>query len=293
MKIILSLISLCLAFSVHADDVSFSDVTSPRKEIEVDNLRYKLEIQGDLLVFNKSGTRLLFKVDEERRWRFGNEKPITAYWNVTHKGLPTSSLYHEWQFTPQGELQLKVKQFDSLSRDRNGEVKTGKTLQEKDFVIENMTAPSIVLHQDDKRRIVAQFKIQIWPDDAAEDIGKLAINSSRLTIFDTKGNVWASRLDNSTGNNIYFGVTTHQGSVYMSYVPFEGAKKIGVAEKNRIRIDQGNMKIHIESADMLLPRGIQANVYGFIDLNKRSERLNQVRSHGSDKEANFLENIKR
>ncbi|MBL7543318.1 MAG: hypothetical protein JNL11_05850 [Bdellovibrionaceae bacterium] len=294
-KIILGLVSLSLglAFSAHAEDISFSEATSPRKEIELNNLRYKLEIQGDLLVFNKNGTRLLFKPDEERRWRFGNEKPITSYWNVIHQGLPTTSLYHEWQFNPHGELQLKIKQFDSMSPNRNGEVKTGKVLQAKEFTIENMNAPAIVLYQDDHRRVVAQFKIQIWSDESAEDIGKLGINSSRLTIFDNKGNVWASRLDNSTGNNVYFGVTTHRGSLYLSYLPFEGAKKIGVAEKNRIRIDQGDMKINIESADMLLPRGIQANVYGFVDSSKRSERLNQIKSYGSDKEASFLENIRR
>lgn len=289
------IVSALLLFNLcaQAEDISFSEIDTPRKEIDADKLKWKLEIQGDILVFNKNGTRLLFKSDEERKWRFGNDKPITSFWNVAHKGLPTTAVYHEWQMSPEGELKLKVEQFDSMSRKSDGGVKTGKLLQEKSFTIENMNGPSIVLYQDNTKRIVLQFKIQVWSDDSAEDIGKLAINSNRMTIFDMKGNVWASRLDNSTGNNVYYGVKTHMGSVYLSYLPFAGAKKIGIAEKNRIRLEQDNIKVHIESADMLLPRGVQANVYGYFDLNKRSERLNQVQSYGSDKEANFLENISR
>lgn len=276
-----------------ASDISFSDYDSPQKEIEIDKLRWRMEIQGDILVFNKSGTRLLYKADEERKWRFGSDKPITSYWKVTQKGLPSTSLYHEWQFTSTGELKLRYEQFDSMSRNKKGGVKTGKLIQEKEIIVENMSGPSIVIYQDDTKRVVAQFKIQIWPSEKGEDIGRLGINSSRLTIFDNKGNLWASRLDNSSGNNVYFGVTTHLGSLYMSYLPFPGAKKIGIAEKNRIRLEQENVKLSIESMDFLLPKGIQANVYGFIDTNKRSERLNQVHSYGSDKQASFLENIKR
>tara|TARA_B110001454_G_scaffold219204_1_gene252230 strand:+ start:46937 stop:47821 length:885 start_codon:yes stop_codon:yes gene_type:complete len=292
MKFCFLFLTLVMAFATHAEDINFSEFDTPRKELDVESLRWKIEIQGNLLVFNKTGTRLLFKADEERKWRFGNDKPITSYWNVATKGLPTTALYHEWQFNAQGELQVKFRQYDSMAKNRDGSVKTGKLLQEKDYTVENMAGPSIVLYQDDTRRIVAQFHIQVWTDDNTVDIGKLGINSNRMTIFDNKGNVWASRLDNSTGNNVYYGVTTHQGSVYMSYLPFEGAKKIGVAEKNRIRIDQGPLRILIESSDALLPRGIQANVYGIVDLNKRTERLNQVRSNGSDKESNFLEAIK-
>jgi len=293
MKLILSLLTLVFALGAVAEDITFSDFDTPRKELDADKLRWKVEIQGDLLVFNKTGTRLLFKSDEERKWRFGNEKPITSYWNVASKGLPTTALYHEWQFSPQGELQVKFRQYDSMSMNRDGSIKTGKLLQEKDLTIENMAGPSIVLFQDDTRRIVAQFRIQIWSEENAIDIGKLGINSNRMTVYDNKGNVWASRLDNSTGNNIYYGLTTHMGTVYISYLPFEGAKKIGIAEKNRIRIEHGPLRIAIESNEAFLPRGVQANIYGIIDLNKRTERLNQVRSNGSDKESNFLEAIKK
>lgn len=292
MKIIISFL-LLITILAKAEDINFSEFDSPRKEVPADKLRYKMEIQGDILVFNKTGTRLLFKSDEERKWRFGNDKAITSYWSVVNKGLPSTAIYHEWQVSPEGNLQFKFKQYESMTRAKDGSLKTGKVIQEKDITIENMMAPSLVLYQDDTKRIVVQFKIQIWSDDAAEDIGKLGINSNRMTIYDSKGNLWASRLDNSTGNNIYFGVTTHLGSLYVSYLPFPGAKKIGIAEKNRIRIEQENLKLFIESADMLLPRGVQANVYGYIDMNKRSERFSQVHSNGSDKEANFLESIKR
>ncbi len=290
-KYLVSLMSLFLIAPALAEDFDFSNSDSVKKEVSIEKLKYSIEIQGNLLVFNKTGTRLLYTVEEDRRWKFGGNKPIVSYWNVTQKGLPASALQHEWQLTPQGELQLKIKQFESMKREKNGEIKTGKLMQEKDIPIENMTVPSIVLHQDDNRRVVAQFKIQIWPtDDNAEDIGRLGINSGRMTIFDTKGNLWASRIDNSTGNNVYFAARTHMGTVYLSYVPFKGARKIGIAEKNRIRVEDNGVKLHVESSDFLLPRGIQANVYGYINVNVRTDRVNSIRSCGSDKESAFLEN---
>lgn len=281
----------CLSF---ADvDVSTSESNTAKKNIELSQLRYKFEVQGHVLVFDSKGQRLLYSIDEERKWRFGNDKPITSYWQLNQKGLPALHFYHEWQLSEAGVLSVKFKQYESMKRIEEDQFTFGKLLQEKEQVIENMQAPIFVLSQDKEKRVVVQFRLQIWSDEDAKDIGKLAINSTRMTIFDNKGNLWASRVDNSTGDNVYYGITTHLGSLYISYLPFKGASKIGTAEKNRIRIEQGKTKLSIESADALLPRGVKANVYGFIDLNNRTEGVNRTSSHGSDKEENFVKGIKR
>jgi hypothetical protein len=97
----------------------------------------------------------------------------------------------------------------------------------------------------------------------------------------------------STGDNVYYGISTHLGSLYISYLPFKGASKIGIAERNRIKIEHGKTKLSIESADAFLPRGVKANIYGFIDLNNRTDGVNRTSSQGSDKEENFLKAVKR
>ncbi|MCK6598582.1 MAG: hypothetical protein L6Q37_09485 [Bdellovibrionaceae bacterium] len=281
----------CLSFA--DPDVTTTESNTEKKNIESSKLRYKIEVQGQVLVFDSKGKKLLFSVDEERKWRFGNEKPISSYWQLNQKGLPDLHFNHEWQLSESGILSVKFKQYDSMKRISEDKFIFGKTLQEKELEIENFQAPVFVLSQEPDRRIVVQFRVQVWSDDDAKDIGKLAINSTRMTIFDSKGNLWASRIDNSSGDNVYYGITTYLGSLYISYLPFKGASKIGIAEKNRIRIEHGKTKLSIESSDAFLPRGVVANVYGFIDLNHRTEGLNRTRSNGSDKEENFLKSIKR
>lgn len=149
-----------------------------------------------------------------------------------------------------------------------------------------------MIEQSEQRRVLVKFSPNPWNELSTEDIGPIAINSRDMMIFDTKGNVWAPRLDNADGTNTYFGVTTHRGSVFLSYVPFPGAKKFGTAEKNRIKIDDGKNKLTIQSNEFFLPQGVSGNVYGWIDLSKRTDSLYSVRAYGSDKESSFLRHIK-
>lgn len=179
-----------------------------------------------------------------------------------------------------------------MERDRNGEPTFGKLQKEQEFVLENFDSISWIVSEDDSKRVVAKFEPTLWTNEEPSEVGKLPINSNRMTIYDNKGNLWASRLDNSEGKNVYFGVVTHMGSFYISYVPFKGAKEIGHAEKGRIRLESGNTKVNIESSDPFLPRGIAAKVYGYFDLNRKSEKVSSVQSYGSDSEEGFLKHIK-
>jgi hypothetical protein len=277
------------AFAAHND---FSDSDTQFKPISVGNLRYKIGITGQILVFAKDTGRILFKANEKRKWSFGDENPIEANWGYRSNNLPTVALKHEWQVSPEGVLTGKIKQFESIERGEDGEIKTGKLIKEKDYKVENLDSISFVISEDDSKRVVAHFDFELWNDDeAAVDIGRLGINSPRMTVFDGTGDTWASRLDNSDGNNVYFGMITHKGSVFMSYVPFKGAKKIGVAERGRIRLYDGKLKLYIESSERLLPVGVSANVYGFFDLTRKTEKYNSVRSYGTTSEESFLKRI--
>jgi hypothetical protein len=123
----------CISF---ADaDVSTSESDTTKKNIEISQLRYKFEVQGHVLVFDSKGQRLLYSVDEERKWRFGNEKPITSYWQLNQKGLPSLHFYHEWQLSDAGILSVKFKQYESMKRIEEDKFTFGKLLQEKDQII--------------------------------------------------------------------------------------------------------------------------------------------------------------
>lgn len=232
-----------------------------------------------------------YKLNETRRWWFGDDGPIVSNWSFLQKGHPAVALRHEWEFGKNGQVTAKIKQYEFMDKGDGGETRFGKLIKEQDFVVENFSSINWVLFQDESKRIVAKFEPSLWSRPEPSDVGRLPINSGRMTIFDQKGDVWAARLDNTEENNVYFGASTHRGSFYISFVPFKGAKEIGLAEKGRIRIEDGGTKLSIESAEPFLPKGTSARVFGLIDLNKRTERLNSVSSFSSDSEANFIKSI--
>ncbi len=291
-KIIMTLLVLhSIQTFARNDDNSFGKSESTIKEISAEKLRYQFGIKGQILVFDKTGKSFLGQVKEERNWNFNSDQPISANWQFKQADIPESNLRHTWDFNKDKQLVAKISQYASMKKNDNGEVQFGKLIKEESYVVENFDSINWVISQDDKRRIVVKFSFEPWGEKESQNIGVLPINGRDMIIYDNKSQVWAARIDNSDGNNIYFGATTHKGSVYLSFVPFKGAKEIGTAKKNRIVVEQGNTKLTLQTADSLLPQGVTAKVYGFIDLNKTTERPFSIRSMGSDNESNFLKHI--
>ena len=289
----LVLMALLATQSAYAGSNDFSDSDGGKKPIAVEKMRYQLEIKGEILVLDKTGRRILYKGDEGRSWKFGDDKPLVSNWSYKQKGFAPVALRHEWDLGADGVMTVKIKQYESMERGQGEEPTFGKLLKEKEFKLENFESIRWVLSQDDSKRVVAKLEPILWTSPEPSEVGRLPLNSGRMTIYDSKGNLWASRLDNSDGRNVYFGVTTSQGSVFLSYLPFKGAKEIGLAEKSRIKVEDNGIKLVIESVEPFLPKGISAKVYGMFDLNKRTDRVNSVRSFGSDTEDGFLKHIQR
>lgn len=257
-----------------------------------DKLRYQFEIRGTILVFDKTGQRLQFKGNEERTWRFSDNEPITSTWSFKQKGLPDVALSHVWQMTPDGVLTVKIKAYDKIDKAPGSSPKFGKVLKEKDIIVENFDPVTWVIGEDNNHRVVAKFDINLWKKLEPKDIGRLPIVSPRLTVYDNKGNLWITGLDTLNEESIFASISTHRGTIHFSYLPFEGAKMIGNAEKDRIKIDNGDIKITLESSDNFLPRGMNAKVYAIVDLRKKTEGRNRVKTSGASSEKDFLKAMK-
>lgn len=284
---------LCASFNASAKDEAndFSDSDSKLETLSAEKLRYTFEIVGEILAFDGSGKRLLYQVPEKRTWNFRTDQPMGSNWSFKHSDLPEIALHHVWDVNKSGQLVATIAQYDHISRGKNGEVKYGKLLSEKSFVVENFDAIDWVVENTKDRRVLVKFSPRLWTAEKSENIGAVGLNGKDITIYDNNGDLWASDIDNTEGNNVYFGITTHKGSVYLSYLPFKGAKEIGVANAKGIKIQDGQTKLKIKNRDPFLPTGITAKVYGYIDLNRRTDRPFSIRSYGSDKEANFVKNI--
>lgn len=291
-KMILLLTALISSVALAARDQSndFSDSDSKLEKLSPEKLRYKFEIVGEILVFDKSGTHLISQAPERRSWNFGTNQPLTSNWSYKSKDLPEVAFHQEWDVNKEGQLTAKITQYEKMSRG-SGDVKNGKLVKENSVIVENFDPINWIVEQTDQRRVVVKFSPRLWSSAESQNLGAVAINGRDITIYDNNGDLWASDVDNTDGDNVYFGVTTHKGSVYLSYLPFKGAKEIGTANSKGIKIQDGKLKLKIKNIDPFLPSGVTAKVYGYTDLNRRTDRPFSVRSYGSDKEENFLKHV--
>lgn len=77
--------------------------------------------------------------------------------------------------------------------------------------------------------------------------------------------------DNVEFNGRYSGLTSHRGTLAISYSSFPGAKEMGYAEGNQIVINVNKKyQISLRAASAFLPTGVTAKVYAFYNPEKKT-----------------------
>lgn len=267
----------------------FSAQSSDLRPLSAQDMSYRLHIEGQVLLLNADGETLIQILKESRRWEFGGQvdKPLISNWRLENKGLPTISLRHQWTIENDGKFSVDIKQYDSMERvsGSSTEVKYGKLLKESKITVKDFAPVDWVVPYG-KQKIIVRLTPGVWPNLEPIDIANLPLYGKGVTIFDEEGKVWADQVTGEHAST-YFGVVTHQGSVFLSFSPFPGAKVIGEAKRGRIKVKSGKKKIILVSETPFLPMDVKAKVYGIVNLNKRTDRLNSTRTYSSDKPEQF------
>jgi hypothetical protein len=196
------------------------------------------------------------------------------------------ALKQKWTLEKNGKLNVEVAQYEDIARGQGPEVKYGKLIKTEKFTVKNF-APIDWPISTGSQKLIVRLSPGLWNSNDAKDIGVLPLGGKNVVIYDRTGKLWADQV-NSDRPSAYFGVTTREGSLFLSFVPFKGAKLLGEAKGGRIKIAHGKNKIVLQSENSFLPDDIKANVYGLVRDDLRTERLNSVRTFSSDKEEDFL-----
>lgn len=282
------------AFAISTDSIDNSGTDSKPKIMTAEMMRYMTNIQGEVMAFNSEGTRYLYSYDEQRSWSFSDTRnSMNNFWIFEAKGEPSFYLSHEWTLSDTGVLSVNIKQYASAQRkDGSSEVTPGDLIKEANFEVKDLMPIQWEYHKDKNKKLVIRFTPVIWPEEEALDIGG-AVNGRNMVVYDGKGNVWAKKIKNTEAVNKYFGVQTSYGSVFVSFFPFKGAKEIGTAKRGLIDIKAGNHpRIFIQSDSSFVTDGVKAKIYGFVDMSRKAQDKNRVRTFGSSSEESFLKNIR-
>jgi hypothetical protein len=74
----------------------------------------------------------------------------------------------------------------------------------------------------------------------------------------------------------------------MNYFPFKGAKVIGSAKGSRINIVHDGLEITMRSDDGFLPGDMSAKIYGYVDIERKTQNRKSVQASSAGSEERFL-----
>lgn len=292
MKSIISITMLLGHIALAANenkDNSFSKSDTELKTISTEELSWRFHITGEVFIVNKDGDKLINIANERREWQLEGQrdKPLESNWRFQQNGLPLIALKQKWMLEKDGRIQVEVAQYDELERDSESKIKFGKLIKEKKFTLNNFSPIDWVIPAGTQKLIV-RLTPGIWQNDPPINISSLPVTGKNIVVYDRSGRLWADQITLDNSSSIYVGITTHAGTVLLSYTPFKGAKVIGEVKGSRIKVKSEKGSVHLQSETPFLPKDVKANIYGILLPEVRSERLNSVRVSASDKEEEFL-----
>lgn len=269
----LLLLSLLVTSFASADDLSVQD------------LRERLEMTAD--IYQVDGKKVVSGPERTSIKRINPETgEIKGDWGSGFN-FGNINIRYNYKVQADGTIKASIEEFAKDSEDGV----FSEPLEKKELVLENFEPIVWKVKNIKDKNFIVRFILSVRDLSTPVAIENIPVAGTKITVSDTAGYLW-SRETNLDGK--YIGVTTHRGTIGISYVPFKGAKEMGTAEGNEINLTvDKNFKIQIKSESAFLPVGMTAKVYAIYLPETKSKGVNSTHSYSSSHEDRFLSRIKR
>jgi hypothetical protein len=253
----------------------------------------RLRIRADVLVMSDDGKRILELGEESHLFSgFTPEGKFQRDWTSESDRYGSFKIRHTWTIDSSGAVHVKLEEFSEMEVDSStGQEKSLKNpigTEEHDLV--DFGTVTYAVKANPGKKVMLRFVPEIGEDSRPETIGKFRINGNGVSIYDSEGVLWASDLDM---NAAYLSVSTHRGTLILSYSPFKGSEPVGVANGKKITIRMKEYpRVTLQSETDFVPLGTNAQVFVKYLKGTRTAALNSVREHESSDEQRLLERMK-
>lgn len=260
------------------------------KQLSPQEIRSRLQLHADIYLLDQSGKKILSGPETTNYWRAESDSGvISGGWSSRFED-GSIVLRQNWKVEDNGSIKAVIEEFQGEFNENNGERKYKNLLEKKEFVLENFEPIVWKVKGIEKHKYIVRLIPSLREVSKPISVDSLPIAGSGVSISDNLGFLWA---DGLYFNGKYSGVTTHRGTIAVSYSPFEGAKEMGSAEGSEITLNvDSKFQIKLKSATSFLPSGITAKVYAVYLPDKKSTGFNSVHSFDSNKEARIQEVLK-
>lgn len=279
--------------SVFLLSVALLSTSSPAAPLSRDELISRLRIRADVLTVSADGKVLVDGGHETRVLSgFTPEGKFTRDWSSQSSDYGSFKLRHEWTISPTGAIQVKLDEFSEEEIDSA----TGIPRQFKNPIgsetreVTDFGAIVYAIKGVKGKRVVVRFVPEIAGEDGVRTIGKMKIMGRGVSIYDAEGILWASDLELGAE---YTAISTHRGTLVLSYSAFRGGEAAGVANGKRMTLRMKEYpRVVVQSETDFVPEGMNARVFVRYIKERRTGSLNSVRQHEASDEKRILERLK-
>lgn len=269
---------------------SLATTAASAEDLSVQGLRERLRLNADVYQMDSSGKKVLAGPKSTNSWQPNLETGIiNGDWSSV-SGWGSFALRYYFQVQEDGTIKAIIEEYGQISPDRSSPV-FKELLDKKEYAIDDLE-PIVWKFKNPKlQNYVARFILSLKEISKPSSVDNLPVAGTGISISDNAGFLWADGVELS---GRYAGVTSHRGTLIISYLPFAGGKEMGVAEGNLITLAvDKKFQISLKSATAFLPAGVAAKVYALYLPEKKSKGFNSLHTFDSDKEDRIMDAIKR
>lgn len=250
------------------------------KNLTVQDLRERLEIRADVYMTDVSGEKIISGPEVTNYWKVNPEKGnIDGIWTSKMSAGPII-FSQKWIVADDATIHVTLEEFaEDLGRGHANPLKG--SLEKKDFNLKNFEPVVWKVKNIKEQNFIVRFIPTLRDISKPIAVDNLPIAGTEIIVSDNEGFLWA---DNVEFNGRYSGLTSHRGTLAISYNSFPGAKEMGYAEGNQIVINVNKKyQISLRAASAFLPAGVTAKVYAIYNPDKKSKGFNSLHSFDTNK----------
>jgi hypothetical protein len=251
------------------------------KQLSPQEIRERLQLNADIYLIDQSGKKIISGPERTNYWKVSSEKgSISGDWSSKFDaGL--IAIRQKWQVEDDGTIKVLMEEYSSES-DNSSNPQFKGLLDKKEFVLENFEPVVWKVKNIKNQNFIVRLIPSLREISTPISVDNLPVAGAGISISDNQGYLWA---DGVVLNGKYSGLTSHRGTLVISYVSFVGAKEMGFAEGNQITLNvDKKFQINLKSTTSFLPAGVTAKVYAIYLPEKKSKGFNSLHSFDSSKE---------
>jgi hypothetical protein len=277
--------------------LSFVSIMATAKELTPQEIRDRFELHADVYLMDSSGKKIVDGPLRTNYWRVHPETgTIKGDWssdfgrsNETPKSTGVA-FRQNWEITSDGTIKATIEEFGNISDDRSNPVLTN-LLERKDVVLEKFEPIVWKVKNPKSPNVVVRFIPSLKDISQPIALDSLPVAGTGISISDNAGYLWAEGVQ---FNGKYSGVTSHRGTLALSYVPFAGAKEMGFAKDNLITLNfDKKYQINLKGETSFLPAGVIAKVYAVYLPEKKSKGFNSLHTFDTGSKSRIEEVLKK